>query len=320
MHANARLTVHGRVLLVQRVRQDERPIAHVARELGISRQCGSRWVTRYDHHGWAGLLDRSSRPHHQPRRTNDEVEQQVLQARLDDPAGPDLLAARTGVPARTITRILARHDVAKLADCDPVTGTPIRAARRSGRRYEHPEPGDMVHVDVKKQGRIPDGGGWRVHGRGATPNHHAKVGFDYVHAMVDDHSRLAYAEVLPDEKGATCAGFLTRAATAFAAAGIPRIERVLTDNARNYRGCHAFAGAVAELGARQKFIRPHCPWTNGKVERFNRTLAREWAYRRPYTSNDERTLALSDWLDYYNTRRPHTACAGQPPTTRLSPT
>ena len=320
MHANARLNYHGRVLLVTRVRVDERPIAHVARELGISRQCGSRWVHRYDREGWAGLLERSSRPHHQPHRTPDEVEEKVLAARLDDPAGPEILAGRTGVAARTITRILERHGVPRLADCDPVTGTPIRATRRSGRRYEHPEPGDMVHVDVKKLGRIPEGGGWRAHGRAAVPKHHTRIGFDYIHAMVDDHSRLAYAEVLPDEKGATCAGFLTRAAAAFAAAGIPRIDRVLTDNARNYRNCGVFAQAVAELGARQKFIRPHCPWTNGKVERFNRTLASEWAYRRPYTSNQQRTLAFSDWLDYYNNRRPHTACAGRPPTSRLSPT
>jgi transposase len=264
VHANARLTFYGRVLLVTRVRIDERPIAHVARELGVSRQCGSRWVARYDRDGWAGLLERSSRPHHQPRRTPEQVEAQVLQARLDEQAGPEILAVLTGVAARTITRILRRHQVPRLADCDPVTGTPIRATRSSGRRYEHPEPGDLVHVDVKKLGRIPAGGGWRVHGRGQTGKHHTqtKVGFDYIHAMVDDHSRLAYAEVLPDEKDATCAGFLTRAAAAFRAAGIPRIDRVLTDNARNYRHCRDFEHAVAELGARQKFTRPHCPWTN----------------------------------------------------------
>ncbi len=130
----------------------------------------------------------------------------------------------------------------------------------------------------------------------------------------------AYAEVLPDEKAATCAGFLGRAAAAFTTAGVPRISRVLTDNAMAYRRSHEFAAAVAELGAVQKFIRPHCPWTNGKVERFNRTLAHEWAYRRPYDTNHDRTLALGHWLEYYNTQRPHTACHGQPPTSRLSPT
>ncbi|MDD7943006.1 IS481 family transposase [Actinomycetospora lutea] len=308
------------MLLVQRVRGQGRPKAHVAAELGVSRQCAHRWVTRWDREGWSGLVDRSSRPHHQPRRTTAEVEERVLAARRDEQAGPAFLAESTGVPARTITRILARHGVPRLADCDPVTGESIRAARRSERRYEHRAPGDLVHVDVKKLGRIPDGGGWRANGRGYRPGSKRRIGFDYIHAMVDDHSRLAYAEVLPDEKGVTCAGFVTRAAAAFAAAGIPRIERVLTDNARNYRGCHAFAAAVGELGAVQKFIRPRCPWTNGKVERFNRTLAREWAYRRPYRTNNDRTLALKGWLDYYNNQRPHTACANRPPVSRMSPT
>lgn len=320
VHANARLTFYGRILLVRRVRFDGRPISHVAAELGVSRQCGHLWVKRYDAEGWAGLLDRSSRPHHCPTRTPHTAEARVLAARDHEQAGPAVLAASTGVPARTISRILARHGVPRLADCDPVTGESIRATRRSDRRYEHPQPGDLVHVDVKKLGRIPDGGGWRVHGREHRPGSKRRIGFDYIHAMVDDHSRLAYAEVLPDEKGATCAGFVNRAAAAFAAAGIPHIARVLTDNARNYRGCRAFAAAVDELGAVQKFIRPRCPWTNGKVERFNRTLAREWAYRRPYTSNQARTMALDAWIEYYNTRRPHTACRGRAPITRLSPT
>ena len=219
-----------------------------------------------------------------------------------------------------MSRILARHHIPRLAECDPITGERIRATRRSAHRYEHDAPGDMVHVDVKKLGRIPAGGGWRVHGRGPRPGATRRIGFDYIHAMVDDRSRFAYAEVLADEKGATCAGFLTRAAAAFAEAGITRIDRVLTDNARNYRGCAVFAQAVTGIGARQKFIRPHCPWTNGKVERFNRTLAVEWAYRRAYNSNHERELALTPWLEYYNTRRPHTGCKGQPPTSRLSPT
>lgn len=319
MHANARLTLHGRRLLVERVRDDGRPISHVARELGVSRQCASRWVARYDRGGEAGLRDRSSRPHQSPTRHNAETEARVLTARREQRCGPAGLAITTGVPARSVSRILARHGVARLGECDPITGEPIRASRASTRRYEHATPGDLVHVDVKKLGRIPDGGGWRVHGRGPRPGALRRIGFDYVHAMVDDHSRFAYAEVLPDEKGSTCAAFVQRAAAAFAAAGITHIERVLTDNARNYRGCAVFAQAVTGIGARQKFIRPHCPWINGKVERFNRTLALEWAYRRAYTSNTDRTLALTAWLQYYNTRRPHTACAHRSPTTRLSP-
>ena len=320
MHANARLTVHGRMLLVARVRLHARPVAHVAAELGVSRQCAHRWVKRYDEHGPAGLHDRSSRPHRCPRRTPAADEDRVLTARRDEQTGPALLTRSTGVPARTISRILTRHGVAHLADCDPVTGESIRATRRSERRYEHPEPGDLVHVDVKKLGRIPDGGGWRINGRDHAGSGHQAMGYDYVHAMVDDHSRLAYAEVLPDEKAATCADFLTRAAAAFHTAGVPTIRRVITDNAWTYRRSHAFRAAVTELAATQKFIRPRCPWTNGKVERFNRTLAREWAYRRPYRSNQARTLALGEWIEYYNTRRPHTACHGQPPTSRLSPT
>ncbi|ALE82472.1 IS481 family transposase [Pseudonocardia sp. HH130629-09] len=320
MHANARLTLHGRRLLVARVRDHGRPQSHVARELGVSRQCVSRWVTRYDREGDPGLRDRSSRPHHSPTRHSADTEQAVLAARREQRCGPAAIAATTGVAARSVSRILARHGVARLAACDPITGAPIRATRASAHRYEHAAPGELVHVDVKKLGRIPDGGGWRIHGRGPRPGATRRIGFDYVHAMVDDHSRFAYAEVLPDEKGATCAGFVQRAAAAFAAAGIGRIERVITDNARNYRGCRVFAEAVTGLGARQKFIRPHCPWINGKVERFNRTLAIEWAYRRPYATNDDRTLALSAWLEYYNQRRPHTACAGRSPISRLSPT
>ncbi|MBC2908363.1 integrase core domain-containing protein, partial [Streptomyces cupreus] len=187
--------------------------------------------------------------------------------------------------------------------CDPLTGQAIRATRASSRRYEHPRPGDMIHVDVKKLGKIPAGGGHRAHGRGERPGSVRGLGYDYIHAAVDDHSRLAYAEILPDEKGATCAGFLTRAAAFFRTHNITRIERVMTDNAKNYRLSHAFQTACQDLGARQKFTRPHCPWTNGKVERFNRTLQTEWAYRKVFTSNTQRARALAPWLDFYNTGR-----------------
>ena len=322
-HANARLTFHGRCLLVRRVVFDQRPVAHVAKELGVSRQCAHRWVNRYRAAGWEGLRDRSSRPHTCPRRTSAPVEAAVVAALKRLRCGPDALAAATGVPARTISRILHRHRIPPLAACDPITGTPIRAQRASAARYERARPGELVHLDVKKLGRIPEGGGWRVHGRAAGSTYakkQARIGFDYVHAAVDDHSRLAYAEIHSDEKADTCAGFLTRAAAFFAARGIDHIERVITDNAWPYRKSTAFRQAVANLGARQKFIRPHCPWTNGKVERFNRTLQVEWAYRQPFATNTERTDALAPWLDFYNTGRPHTALGGQPPISRLSPT
>jgi transposase InsO family protein len=317
VHRNARLTEYGRRLLVHRVRVEGRPVAHVAKELGVSRQCAHRWVARYDRDGEAGLADRSSRPHHSPTRTPARIEQRVLAARERLRCGPAGLAHRTGVPAATCGRILRRHGVARLADCDPLTGQVIRATRRSARRYERDRPGELVHVDVKKIGRIPDGGGWRAHGRSEQVRGRG-IGYDYVHAAVDDHSRLAYAEILSDEKGSTAAAFLTRAGAWFAAHGIT-IERVLTDNAFAYRHSRAFGRAVADLGAVQRFIKPHCPWTNGKVERFNRTLQAEWAYRRVYTSNTRRAAALPRWLQDYNQRRPHTALAGQPPISRVSP-
>jgi transposase InsO family protein len=317
-HRNARLTVHGRRLLVHRVRVEGRPVAHVAKELGVSRQCGHRWVARFDAEGDAGLADRSSRPHTSPTRTPARVERRVLAARKRYRCGPDRLARYTGIPAATCGRILRRHGLPRLADCDPLTGTVIRAARHSHRRYERARPGELVHVDVKKIGRIPDGGGWRVHGRSEAVRGRG-IGYDYVHAAVDDHTRLAYAEILPDEKGATAAGFLHRAGAWFAGHKIS-IERVLTDNAFAYRKSAAFAQAVADLGAVQRFIRPHCPWTNGKVERFNRTLQTEWAYRRVYASNQRRAAAFPRWLTEYNNQRPHTALGGQPPISRLSPT
>ncbi|SNT46769.1 Integrase core domain-containing protein [Actinomadura meyerae] len=173
----------------------------------------------------------------------------MLAARREPRAGPDHIAAATGVPARTVTRILRRHGVPVLAACDPLTGQQIRASRMTTRRYEHDAPGDMVHIDVKKLGRIPDGGGWRVHGR-SEPVRGRGIGYDFVHTAIDDHTRLAYTEVLDDEKGTTCAAFLTRAAAFFAAHDITRIQQVLSDNTKNYRVSAAFQQACAELGAR----------------------------------------------------------------------
>jgi transposase InsO family protein len=320
-HANARLTVHGRLLLVQRVVHDCRPVAHVAREMGVSRQCAHRWVARYRAEGEAGLQERSSRPHHRPRRISTEVEEAVVALRAKERRGQDWLGPELGLPPRTVSRILRRHRVPYLCELDPLTGEQIRSSKATTIRYERDRPGELAHMDVKKIGRIPDGGGWRAHGRGAaalSTDHSTRIGFDYVHSLVDDHSRLAYSEVLPDEKGATCAAFLTRAAAYFAAHGIPRIQRLMTDNAWAYR--YSLRQVCAELSIKQVFIKPHCPWQNGKVERLNRTLATEWAYRCVYTSNAERTGALARWLEHYNTRRRHSALGGLPPISRLSPT
>jgi transposase InsO family protein len=297
-----------------------RPAAHVARELGISRQCAYRWVRRFDAEGLAGLADRSSRPRRMPRRTPAATEAAVIAARRQLRRGPAFLAGATGVPARTISRILARHGEPRLAACDPLTGQVIRASKTTAVRYERDRPGELIHIDVKKIGKIPEGGGWRANGRLASRTRaarNARIGYDYIHAAVDDCSRLAYAEILPDETGHAAAAFLLRAAGYFAGHGILAIERVITDNALAYRRSTAFRDAVTVLGARQKFIRPHCPWQNGKVERFNRTLAAEWAYRQVFTSNTERSAALQPWLEFYNTRRPHTALNGLPPARRL---
>jgi transposase InsO family protein len=320
-HGSARLTVHGRLLIVQRHQQGWK-LAHIAAAMGVSRKCVRTWIARYDAEGAAGLQDRSSRPHSTPTRTPAAVEQRVLELRRTERRGRDRIADELAIPPRTVSRILARHGMPRLAECDPMTGQVIRASRATTHRYEKTRPGELVHMDVKKLGKIPDGGGWRARGQTVT-NHQSRVnktrlGYDFVHSLVDDYSRLAYSEILPDEKGATCAAFLGRAAAYFAAHGITRIERVMTDNAWAYKW--SLREVCAELGARQVFIKPHCPWQNGKVERLNRTLQVEWAYRQVFTSNAERAAALAPWLELYNTRRRHSALGGLPPISRLSPT
>jgi transposase InsO family protein len=253
-----------------------------------------------------------------PRQTPGQVERQILELRRRERRGPDWIGAELGVPARTVSRVLARQRVPRLCALDPITGEVVRASKTTAVRYERDRPGELVHMDVKKIGRIPDGGGWRAHGREQTSEHRhkkSKIGFDYVHSMVDDHSRLAYSEILPDEKGTTCAGFMARAIAYFATHGIRRIERLMTDNAWAYR--YSLRDLCDAHQIKQVFIRPHCPWQNGKVERLNRTLQTEWAYRQVFTSNAERAAALAPWLDYYNTQRRHSALGGLPPISRL---
>ena len=320
-HANARLNRHGRSLLIERVIVQQWSVAHAAKAMGISRQCVYRWVRRWRDAGAAGLADRSSRPHHSPARTPPTVEQAIITDRVEHRRGPAWIAARQPVCARTVSRVLTRHQLPRLAVLDPITAEVIRASKTTAVRYEREVPGELVHMDVKKIGRIPDGGGWRAHGRAATTDHrhkHAPIGYDYVHSLIDDHSRLAYSEVLADEKGTTCAAFLARALTYFAGHDINRVERLITDNAWAYR--HSLRQICAERGIRQKFIKPHCPWQNGKAERYNRTLASEWAYSQVWLTNDDRTTALAPWLEHYNTERAHSALGGITPIARLSPT
>jgi len=318
-HANARTNVFARRLIVERVAAGW-PAAHVAEQLGVSRATVHKWLRRHAEGGDAALLDRSSRPRRMPARTPKRVEQQVLAARRRRKRGAVVLAAELGLNPSTVGRILARHQVPHLAVIDPITGERIRSSRRSQNRYEHPIPGAMIHVDVKKLGKIPAGGGWRLHGRDADYSHRhkrVKIGYDYVHTAIDDHTRLAYSEVLADEKDPTCAAFLHRAMAWFAAHGI-RVRRVLTDNAFVYRKGTDWGWVCAAWQLKRRFTKPGCPWTNGKAERFNRTLLNESAYARPWTSNASRRHGLDRFLAHYNTRRGHSALGGRPPISRLA--
>lgn len=313
-HRNARLTVYARLLIVERCRAGW-PQARIAEQLGVSRGTVAKWIDRYEAEGPAGLEDRSSRPHTTPRRTPAEVEAQVLELRAARRRGAVFLAGELGLVASTVGRILRRYQTPALAAIDPLTGQPVRR-HRGGPRYERRRPGELLHVDVKKLGRVPDGGGWRVHGRSEAVRGRGN-GYDYLHVAIDDHTRIAYIEALPDERQQTCAQFLHRAASWFHTRGVT-IERVLTDNALAYRRGRTWAAVCVGLGIRRRFIKPGCPWTNGKAERLNRTLLDEFAYARPWTSNTERLTALDSWVTDYNTRRAHSALGGQPPITRLA--
>ena len=320
-HANARTNLFARRLIVERVAAGWPP-AHVAEQLGVSRSTVYKWLRRYDEGGDAALADRSSRPIRMPQRTSKRVEQKVLAARRRRKRGAVVLAAELGLNPSTVGRILARHEVPHLSAIDPITGESVRSSRRSANRYEHRTPGSLVHVDVKKLGRIPTGGGWRLHGRDAgvsVANRHKKIriGYDYVHTAIDDYTRLAYSEVLSDEKDLTCAGFLHRALAWFADHDV-RVRRLLTDDAMVYRRGTNWGWVCVAWQLKRRFIRPGCPWTNGKAERFNRTLLTEWAYARAWASNSLRTRGLDRFLRRYNTQRGHSALDGKPPISRLA--
>jgi transposase InsO family protein len=318
-HANARLTVYGRAELVRRVVELGRPVAHVVRELNVSRATGYKWLRRWREEGLAGLADRPSRAHRLPGKTPAAVEAKVLALRSARKLGPARIGPLVGLAPSTVHAVLTRHGMHRLAWLDRPTGQLIR-------RYERARPGELVHVDVKKLGAIRTGGGWRAHGRDSAERNHSRaeiaagrrVGYDYVHCAIDDHTRLAYAEIHRDETAATCAGFLRSAAAFFATVGIDRIERVMTDNAMAYRRSHAWREALIELGAQPRFTRSYRPQTNGKAERFNRTLADEWAYVRPFDSSADRAAALPGWLHTYNHHRSHTALEGLPPISRVT--
>lgn len=309
MHGNARLTLHGRRTLIERI-QSGRPVAHVAAEMGVSRATAYKWWARFRAEGWAGLWDRSSRPQRCPTRTPRVLERRVEALRRSRKLGPARIGWRLGMPASTVHRVLVRLGLNRLVWMDRPTGRVIR-------RIEHTRAGELVQVDVKKLGRIPPGGGWRAHGRGNVVEHRAnRVGYAYIHTAIDSHSRVAYSEVLGDERGVTAVAFWQRAHAWFAQRGVG-VEVVQTDNGACYKA-HVFRAAVEATGAEHRRLPPRRPAWNGKVERFNRTLSDEWAYVRVYRSETARTQALDRWLHLYNHHRAHRSLGGQPPMTRLN--
>ncbi|KGN34526.1 IS481 family transposase, partial [Knoellia aerolata] len=319
-HANAALTVRHRLKVAQLVVEQGVPISEVAARFQVSWPTVKRWAARYA----AGepMADRSSRPRSMPTKTPPATTKRIVSLRLRKRLGPVQLAAHVGVAPSTAHRVLTRCRLNRLTHVDRATGEPVR-------RYEHDHPGDLLHVDVKKLGNIPDGGGWRFVGRSqglknraATPgkprnkHHNPNMGHAFVHTAIDDHSRVAYAEIHDNETAATATAVLRRAVAWFTTRGIT-IRRVLSDNGSPYVS-HLWRDVCAELEIKHSRTRPRRPQTNGKVERFHRTMADGWGYARCYTSETERRQALPAWLHEYNHHRPHTACGNKPPVTRLT--
>jgi transposase InsO family protein len=321
LHANAALTPRQRLRLARLVVDDGWPIVRAAEMFGVSWPTASRWACRYRAEGAAGMTDRSSRPRVSPGKTDQAMTKRIVSLRLRKRWGPVRLAAETGVAASTAGAVLRRCGVNRLAQLDRRGHTVVR--------YEHPAPGDLLHVDVKKLGNIPDGGGWRFLGReqgglnrtadgGRARSQHRNplMRHGFIHVVLDDHSRLAYAEIHDDETGPTAATVLRRAVAWFADRGVTA-RRVITDNGGCYRS-RDWATACAQLGITVKKTRPYRPQTNGKVERFNRTMTSEWAFAQFFTSEAGRRAAFPDWLHSYNHHRPHTGIGGHPPITRLT--
>jgi transposase InsO family protein len=306
-HPRAKLTPAGRLLLVERVLLYGWSAAQTAEAIGVSRATVYKWLGRYKSEGEAGLKDRVSRPHRLARSLPAETVQQVLAERRRLRLGPHQLGPRVGLARSTTYGILRRHGLSRLSDLDRTTREVIR--------YQKDRPGELLHLDTKKLARIPEGGGHRMLGR-STETKKRGAGYDFVHVAVDDASRVAYVEVLPDEKGPTTAGFLARAREHFLARGV-MVEAILTDRAFCYTRSNDFQRTLADLGIRHRTTRPYRPQTNGKAERFIRTLLAEWAYAELYPTNQLRRELLSAWLTYYNQERPHTALNGISPLTFL---
>jgi transposase InsO family protein len=321
-HGNAALTPRQRLRLARKVVEEGWTVSAAADYFRVSYPTAAKWSKRLVELGSVWMADRSSRPHSHPNRTPQPMVKKIVHLRIKKRLGPVQIAGRLGIPASTVHAVLVRCRLNRLSHVDVKTGEPAR-------RYEHEKPGALIHVDVKKLGNIPDGGGWRFVGRQqgnwnrqTTPGKprsrtsHELMGHAFVHTVIDDHSRVAYAEIHGDEKAATAIGVLQRAVSWFADHGVT-VERVLSDNGSAYRS-HAWRDACRELDVKPKFTRPRRPQTNGKIERFHRTLADGWAYSRHYNSETARRAALPAWLHFYNQHRPHTAIGKVPPITRLN--
>jgi transposase InsO family protein len=321
-HANAALTPRARLRLARLIVELDWPVARAAERYDVSWPTAKRWAERYRAFGPAGMLDRSSRPHRVANRTAQPVVRKIVHLRWKQRLGPVAIAARLGMASSTVHAVLVRCRLNRLWHLDRATGEPIR-------RYEHPHPGSLLHVDVKKLGNVPDGGGWRYVGRkqgdrnrAATPDKARNryrgplLGTAYVHTVLDDHSRVAYAEIHDDETAATAVAVLRRAVAWFTARGVT-VERVLSDNGSAYKA-HLWRDTCHELGITAKKTRPYRPQTNGKIERFHRTMADGWAFKRLYNSESARRAALPAWLHEYNHHRPHTAIGKATPISRLT--
>jgi transposase InsO family protein len=305
-HRRARLTPFGRQLLVDRILIEGWPAATAAEMLGVSRATAYKWLRRYRTEGRAGLEDRSARPLRLPRALPEREVRRILVARRRLRVGPHRLGPLLGHPRSTVYDVLRRHGVSRLTHADRLTGIPVR--------YVRDRPGELVHIDVKRLGRVPPGGGHRMLGAGAR--NHLGRGYDYLHVAVDDASRVAYVAVRADEQAASTVSFVREAAAWFAEHGV-QVERVMTDNAWTYTHSRRLVTLFDDLGIRHLRTRPRRPQTNGKAERFIGTLQREWAYARLFRSNDERLATLPGWVDSYNRRRPHAGLGGQTPMSAL---
>jgi transposase InsO family protein len=323
-HANAALTPRARLKLAKLIVDQGWKIPRAAERYDVSWKTAKKWADRYEAEGEAGMLDRSSRPHHQPHRTTAPVVRKIVHLRWKQRLGPVEIADRLNMASSTVHAVLVRCRINRLTQLDRVTGEPIR-------RYEHDHPGDLIHVDVKKLGRVPDGGGWRYVGRQQGGKNRAAtarrtgvpkskyrqplVGTCYLHTVIDDHSRVAYVEAHDDETKETAAAVLRNAVAWFAERGVT-VQRVLSDNGGAYRS-YLWRDTCAELHITPKRTRPYRPQTNGKIERFHRTLVEGWAFKKFYNSESARLAALPAWVHEYNHHRPHSAIGKRSPITSL---